>query len=133
MSNQTYVALLRGINVGGHHKVPMKQLSEEFKKEGYSNITTILNSGNIIFDGPVAAVTEHEDKLKLHLEKVFDFPIPVLIRTGAEIVSLLNANPFDGIVVTKDIRLYVSFLKECWLLLFLLLHVLTYMFCYSFK
>ena len=44
-----YVAFLRGINVGGHHKVPMSELKELLESEGMSNISTLLNSGNAIF------------------------------------------------------------------------------------
>ena len=46
---ETFVALLRGINVGGHHKVPMAELRTELEKLGYSKVNTLLNSGNIIF------------------------------------------------------------------------------------
>ncbi|MGY8913954.1 MAG: DUF1697 domain-containing protein, partial [Flavobacteriales bacterium] len=47
-----YIAFLRGINVGGHHKVPMAVLKTEFEKLGFKNIVTLLNSGNILFEGP---------------------------------------------------------------------------------
>ena len=48
--NETYVAFLRGINVGGHHKVPMQELRDRLPELGFANIQTILNTGNIIFD-----------------------------------------------------------------------------------
>ena len=49
---QQYVALLRGINVGGHHKVPMADLKKLLANLGFTNITTLLNSGNVIYGDP---------------------------------------------------------------------------------
>ena len=110
-SNQ-YIAFLRGINVGGRHKVPMKELSDQMAKLGYSSIVTILNSGNIIFTAPLKGEQDMEDELSAHLEKVFGFPIPVIIRNAEAIKALMSHNPFKDVVVTKDTRLYVTFLKD---------------------
>lgn len=109
---QTYIALLRGINVGGHHKVPMADLRTEMGKMGFRNVKTLLNSGNVIFDATDSGEKELEEKAAAHLESVFGFPIPVLIRNASGITDLLDADPFANIEVTKDIRLYVSFLKN---------------------
>ncbi len=110
--NQTYVALLRGINVGGHHKVPMAELRREMDKMGFKNVFTLLNSGNIIFDGDSDQESKLEERIAAHLEKVFGFPIPVLIRKAERIKELIENDPFENIKVTKDIRLYITFLKE---------------------
>jgi uncharacterized protein (DUF1697 family) len=109
---QTYVALLRGINVGGHHKVPMAVLRTEMERMGFKKIITILNSGNIIFTGTPKEESRLENDIALHLEKAFGFTIPVLVRNVAEISALTATNPFENIEITRDIRLYVSFLKE---------------------
>lgn len=111
-NEQTYVAFLRGINVGGHHKVPMAELSTEMERMGLKKIKTILNSGNIIFAGTPKEESRLEADIALQLEKVFGFAIPVLVRNGGEILALTAANPFKNIEVTRDLRLYVSFLKE---------------------
>ena len=114
MSNnkQTYVALLRGINVGGHHKVPMATLRNEMESLGFSNVVTLLNSGNIIFDSADADVKQLENNIAQHLEKVFGFIIPVWVIKGEDIATLIQMGPFEKVDVTKDTRLYVSFLKE---------------------
>jgi uncharacterized protein (DUF1697 family) len=106
------VAFLRGINVGGHHKVPMAALRNEMERMGFKKINTILNSGNIIFTGPPKEQSRLETEIALHLEKVFGFTIPILVRNAGEVLALKAANPFKSIEVTKDIRLYVTFLKE---------------------
>lgn len=107
-----YVILLRGINVGGHHKVPMKDLKNELGKMSFKNIVTLLNSGNIILDTEKTTEIKLETELSQSLEKIFGFPIPVIVRDAEEIVYITELNPFKNIEVTKDIRLYVSFLKD---------------------
>ena len=107
-----YIAFLRGINVGGHHKVPMAELRIELEKLNLENVITILNSGNIIFDASTDNLTKLEKTISGHLEKLFGFPVPTIIRRSESISDLLNNNPFKDVKLTKDIRLYVSFLKQ---------------------
>ncbi|SRR5690606_431911 len=108
-SKETYIAFLRGINVGGHHKVPMADLRKEMEKLGFGNIETILNSGNVIFD---TDQDQLEEKITDCLGKAFGFPIPTVIIEFGTISELLNNNPFKDLNITKDIRLYVSFLYK---------------------
>lgn len=103
----TYIAFLRGINVGGHHKVPMAQLRIEMEKLGFQKVETLLNSGNIIFD---SNQNDPETKIADHLEKVFGFSVPTVVVHANAILDLLSNNPFGNIEVTDDTRLYVSFL-----------------------
>ncbi|PZD77006.1 DUF1697 domain-containing protein [Mesonia sp. K7] len=109
---QTYVAFLRGINVGGHHKAPMKELKTLLEKNNYKNILTLLNSGNIILDTEVASTEKLEHELTILLESHFQFPIPTVIRSKEVILAMLASKPFQQVKVHKDIRLYVSFLYE---------------------
>jgi uncharacterized protein (DUF1697 family) len=108
-TDKTYIAFLRGINVGGHHKVPMADLKAAFEKLACKKIVTILNSGNVIFE----TTDEHlEKKISEHLKKRFGFPIPTVVRTAENIDELLNNSPFKDVKITKDIRCYASFLWE---------------------
>jgi len=111
-ANQKYAAFLKGINVGGHHKVPMADLQLELRKLGFHNVVTLLNSGNIIFDSSVESISELENTIAGHLEKTFGFSIPTIIRSTEFICELLDNNPFKDITITKDIRLYLSFLRN---------------------
>ncbi|WP_452601099.1 DUF1697 domain-containing protein [Pontimicrobium sp. MEBiC06410] len=108
---KTYIAFLRGINVGGHHKVPMADLKNELQTLGLKNIITILNSGNIIFDSTNKDIAIIEQNITLHLEKTFGFPIPTIVRTAETIQHILKEAPFNNLEITKDIKLYISFLK----------------------
>lgn len=112
MATQTYIAFLRGINVGGHHKVPMADLKKECATIGLVNVSTLLNSGNIIFESIDEDILELSTKMSKHLEIAFGFPIPVALQKAQTITALLMDNPFKEITLTKDIRLYVSFLPN---------------------
>ena len=111
-NNSTYIALLRGINVGGHHKVPMAELREAMEQQGFTKIITLLNTGNIIFDASVNETDQLEIEIADVLQSTFGFPIPVLIRKKAMLLDLVQSEPFKEIAMTKDIRLYISFLKK---------------------
>ncbi len=112
MARNSYVALLRGINVGGHHKVPMASLRKEMESLEFNNVVTLLNSGNIIFDSIDTSTAQLEEKIGMHLERVFGFSIPVWVIKGQEITALIQKDPFQKIDVTNNTRLYISFLKE---------------------
>jgi uncharacterized protein (DUF1697 family) len=87
-----YIALLRGINVGGNHKVEMKRLKAFFESLGCSNVTTYINSGNVIFElknDQNHVLKEFDNELK----KEFEFEIPTLIKTVNEIKKIADAIP----------------------------------------
>ncbi len=75
-----YIAFLRGINVSGHHKVPMLQLRKEMEFLNFTKVSTLLNSGNIIFESNISNEEYLEKLISNHLEKTFGFPIPTIIR-----------------------------------------------------
>ena len=90
-----YVVLLRGINVGGHKKVPMAELRELLTKSGFENVRTYIQSGNIIL--------KSKDKSRRNLEKIiqksifdhFGFEVPLIVKTRAELNSIFEACPFS--------------------------------------
>ncbi len=104
------VAFLRGINVGGHKKVPMADLKKLMEKEGFTNVKTLLASGNVLFDSAAGNDESLRKTIEAAIGKKFGFPVGVIIRSLDEIEKLIAADPFKGIQVTKDTRLYVTFL-----------------------
>lgn len=108
----TLTGFLRGINVGGYHKVPMAALRNKLTEIGCKNVRTLLNSGNFVFDTTKADIQTLESKIENSISKSFGFPIPVILRTHKDIFDLVNENPFKKVNTDKDIRLYVSFLKD---------------------
>lgn len=109
---QTYVALLRGINVGGHKKVPMAELKKAFEKAGFTHVRTLLNTGNVVFESTAANSDELLKTISAMLEATFTFSIPVILRPLSEIREIISANPFKEINVTPQTRLYVTFLAD---------------------
>ncbi|HEA28757.1 MAG TPA: DUF1697 domain-containing protein [Leeuwenhoekiella sp.] len=111
MSN--YIAILRGINVGGHRKIPMEGLRKEIGNLGYKNIKTYIQSGNIIF----TAAAHHSDlEIAEHIEKMilttFGFEVPVIVRNSDELQQTVSENPFLTTENTSIEGLHVTFLKE---------------------
>ncbi len=108
----TITGFLRGINVGGHHMLPMAELRKTLTETGCENVRTLLNSGNIVFETKQTNIQELESKIESYLSQTYKFPVPVILHTKIEIADLVNKNPFESVNVHKDIRLYVSFLKD---------------------
>jgi uncharacterized protein (DUF1697 family) len=107
-----YVALLRGINVGGNKKVPMADLKKMMEKMGYKNVKTLLNSGNAMFDATEKSTAALKKAFEAQFEKTFGFDSHTIIVPIADIETLLKKNPFKGIKVTPATRLYVTFISE---------------------
>lgn len=106
------IAFLRGINVGGHHKVPMATLRQVFTVMGFGSVSTLLNSGNVRFESTDTDLPALEQRLEARLDNEFGFPIPVLIRTAESLRALVDASPFAGIEMHPDIRLYITFTRS---------------------
>ena len=117
-----YVALLRGINVGGNSKVPMPELTGVFVSLGFSNVKTCINSGNVAFDTDAMqkparskGSANHEsklmDRIEQAIERRFELPIQVMVREQREIESILISNPFDGQFESHK-EMHVLFMKE---------------------
>ncbi|MFZ1522559.1 MAG: DUF1697 domain-containing protein [Candidatus Saccharimonadales bacterium] len=87
-----YIALLRGINVGGNHKVEMKNLKALFESLGFCDVSTYINSGNVIFESKEEQSVVLE-KIITCFEKEFDFQIPTLVKTEEEIKAIADAIP----------------------------------------
>lgn len=108
---ETCVALLRGINVGGHKKVPMPDLRKAFEDMGFENVRTVLATGNVIFQ---AAASKNTDEIfsivAPTLEDRFGFPIPVLLRSGADIEKIIEIDPFRALEETRKTKFMVTFL-----------------------
>ena len=88
-----YVALLRAVNVGGR-KVTMKELREAVEAEGYTNVRTLVASGNLVFETKKTADTKLESALEAIIEKTFGLFSEVMVRSPAEWSAILKANPF---------------------------------------
>jgi uncharacterized protein (DUF1697 family) len=87
-----YVALLRGINVGGSNLIRMADLRACFVEHGFSDVETYIQSGNVLFDGPSGAGPLTE-QLETMLERTFDYPACVVLRTRAQMEKVVRRAP----------------------------------------
>lgn len=91
----TYVALLRGINVGGKCKAEMKRLKAAFERCGLAHVRTYINSGNVVFASPAANAEGLVPILERAIEEEFGFSVMVLVRVGANVVAIAEGLPGD--------------------------------------
>ncbi|MDR3070227.1 MAG: DUF1697 domain-containing protein [Propionibacteriaceae bacterium] len=89
----TYVALLRGVNVGGNNKISMKELGAEFESQGFANVLTYINSGNILFDSGIADVREVKAACEAVILERFGLDIAVAILAAGELVDAIAHAP----------------------------------------
>jgi uncharacterized protein (DUF1697 family) len=88
-----YVALLRGINVGGLNPLPMAGLRALFGSLGYTDVTTLIQSGNVVFTAPKAVTPAG---LERAIAAEFGLDITVVVRTANELAKAVKANPFGS-------------------------------------
>jgi uncharacterized protein (DUF1697 family) len=101
----TYVALLRGINVGGAHKVPMSDLRTLFETLGHADVRTYIQSGNVVFTAKAGTPARVRAALEKSVAGEFGFDVTVLLRTAPELAATMKRNPYG-----EDA--YVTFLEE---------------------
>ncbi len=107
-SSPKFLALLRGINVGGNKKVPMAQLKTVFQDLGYTDVSTYIQTGNVWFRAPqVEAAT-----LEAALAAAFGFPILTLVFPQPEFTAIATGNPFAQEPGLDPAHLHVTFLSQ---------------------
>ncbi len=89
-----YVALLRGINVGGKNKLPMKELAEIFAKSGCADVKTYIQSGNVVFSAPKSLCEGLCAKITEQIGKQFGHHPPIVLRSQKEMMEVVRTNPY---------------------------------------
>ncbi len=106
-----YVALLRGINVGGHKKIKMIDLRESLESFGYQNVMTYIQSGNILFQ----STRKHEKDLEIEVGQLikerFGFNVPVVVREQNSFKTIISLCPINGILLNEKDEIFVSLLS----------------------
>jgi uncharacterized protein (DUF1697 family) len=103
-----FVALLRAVNVGGTGALPMKTLAELYANLGMENVRTYIQSGNVVFTSRLSK-SEHRSKMEETLKRETGKLIDVIVRTEAELQSILAGNPFPN---AKPSQVGVLFLSN---------------------
>ncbi|WP_353068580.1 DUF1697 domain-containing protein [Tunturibacter empetritectus] len=106
-----YVALLRGINVGGKNMLPMKELAGLFVTSGCEEVVTYIQSGNVVFCAGDKVAGGVQDAITNQVELQFGLKVPVVLRTASEMQAAIRTNPFLK-VGTAEEMLHVCFLAD---------------------
>lgn len=93
-SIEPYVALLRGINVGGRNLLPMAELVELFTAEGCAQVRTYIQSGNVLFRASRPLAARLPGRIAAAVAERKGFAVPVVLRTARELQAVLAGNPF---------------------------------------
>jgi uncharacterized protein (DUF1697 family) len=91
---RTYVALLRGINVGGKNKLPMGELASMFVEAGGTQVTTYIQSGNVVFRAAASVAEQIVRAVSRKIADRFNFEPPIILRSAVELQNMVTSNPF---------------------------------------
>jgi len=109
---QTYISILRGINVSGHKLIKMKALQELYENLGFSNVRTYIQSGNVVFGSKSEDTGKLEKIIASAILKNFEFEVPIIVLKRDELNYITSQNMFLT-QREKDIsKLHVTFLSK---------------------
>lgn len=108
---QSYVCLLRGINVGGHRIIKMADLRELLKKEGFEQVKTYIQSGNILLQSKETDTEQLAEQIATAIQQEFGFEVPTLVITPDTLERVVQHNPF--LEEAEELKtLHVTFLQK---------------------
>ena len=98
----TFIALIRGINVGGRNKLPMANLRSALQLAGFEYLQTYIQSGNVIFKSSTLDQTKLEDLIHEVIKSKFSIEVPVLVRTREELKAIVDRCPFAPELIDEE-------------------------------
>ncbi|WP_319589472.1 DUF1697 domain-containing protein [uncultured Draconibacterium sp.] len=107
-----YVAILRGINVGGKNKIKMDALKSSLSILGFEQVQTYIQSGNVVFRFQETSLEDLAKLINKQIQKEFGFDVPVLVLCAEQLANIVSNNPFVGNENKVAQFLHVTFLKE---------------------
>ena len=107
-----YAALLRGVNLAGNKMVAMAELRAALTKLGFTDVSTLLQSGNAVFTAPKTTPATLEALIEKDFEKRFKMQVDIHVRDGAELASVIEANPMRKEAEAAPSGFLVTFYRE---------------------
>ena len=105
--------MLRGINVSGQKKIKMDDLRHLYQEQGFDDVVSYIQSGNVIFKSRIKKPASLKLKIEHAIEEKYNFHVNVIIRTADELQNVIDKNPSGKIDLEKDGRKYsVTFLSS---------------------
>ena len=111
MARDVYVGLLRGVNVGGNNKLPMKDLVEIVAEAGGEQVRTFIQSGNVVFRATAKVARAMPERVSAAILERHGFNTPVVLRSAAALRAVRDNNPYLKAGAPED-KLIVLFLKD---------------------
>jgi uncharacterized protein (DUF1697 family) len=108
----TVIAMLRGINVGGHKRVKMDALASLIKELGFNNVRTYLQSGNVVFDYSGEETLNLSEMIESAINRQYGFDAAVITRSTDELKNIVKNNPFMRERETDVSKLHITFLSD---------------------
>ncbi len=99
---QTWIALLRGINVGGNNLLPMAKLKQDLESLKSRNVRTYIQSGNVVFDSAAGNAASLSKQITARINTQHGFEPRVLLLRPADLLSAIESNPFPAAVDTPQ-------------------------------
>jgi len=94
---KTYISILRGINVGAQKKIKMAGLKALYEELGFQNVSTYIQSGNVIFSSTLHDPAKLVLQISAAVETKYGFKVPIQIRTNLEFSTIIKVNPFQPV------------------------------------
>lgn len=107
-----YLAFLRGINVGGHRKIKMKDLQLSLAKMGFDEVKTYIQSGNIVFKAAEDKADTLSKEIEARIVKDFGFEVKVIIKNRAQLKEIISNNPYLPDDSANISKCYLTLLTE---------------------
>ncbi|MCQ6355770.1 DUF1697 domain-containing protein [Bacillus cereus] len=106
-----YIALLRGINVGGHKVIKMADLKKAFESIGVKQVKTYIQSGNVVFESE-EEINFLKERIECAIKNVFDFDVPVMLRTNDAFINIIKKCPYETNSLLEGESVHVAFLAN---------------------
>jgi uncharacterized protein (DUF1697 family) len=107
----SYVAMLRGINVSGQKIIKMEKLRASMEPLGFSQVKTYVQSGNIVFQAAPNSEAAISRKIAERIEREFGFAVPVFVKSARDLARIVKENPFPEDESIDQSKLHVTFLS----------------------
>jgi uncharacterized protein (DUF1697 family) len=107
----TFIALLRGVNVGTAKRVPMAELRALLEELGYTGVATVLNSGNAVFQAATGTTSVLAERIEAAISVKFGFAVPVIVKSAKECADIVCGNTIS-VEAAEHARLLVIFTQD---------------------
>jgi uncharacterized protein (DUF1697 family) len=108
----TYIAILRGINVSGQKMIKMDALRQAFERLGFQGVSTYIQSGNVVFRAENTSTTEVTEEITEKIQEEFGFYVPVIVLEKDTLERIIEGNPFATNPALDTGKMHVTFLSS---------------------